>query len=137
MKTKPEIPANVDRRWAWHYRTLVGLRERLAADRSELAEEAAAPMEPQDTRSAQCSTDEFDRDLAFTLLQSEENALAEVDAALERLRRGTYGRCEASGRRIPAARLRAIPWCRLTVVEEARREGPARAGSGPARKSVA
>jgi RNA polymerase-binding transcription factor DksA len=122
MKPQPDTPAGIDRKWAWHYRTLLGLRDRLQADRSELAAEAAAPMEIQDTRSAEGATDESDRDMAFALLQSEENALAEVEAAIGRLGKGVYGRCESSGKPIPAARLRAIPWCRTTVEEENRRE---------------
>ena len=122
MKSQTEIPAGIDRKWAWHYRTLLGLRDRLQAERSELAEAAAAPMEIQDTRSAEGATDESDRDLAFALLKSEENALAEVGAAITRLLKGAYGRCEVSGKPIPAARLRAIPWCRTTVEEENRRE---------------
>lgn len=41
--------------------------------------------------------------------------LREVDAALQRLRDGTYGRCEACGMRIPPARLAAYPTARLRV----------------------
>lgn len=41
--------------------------------------------------------------------------LASVDAALRRIDDGTYGRCTACGRMIPAERLEAIPWAATCV----------------------
>lgn len=40
----------------------------------------------------------------------ESNELDRVNAALEKLRVGTYGSCEHCGSPISAARLKAIPW---------------------------
>ena len=34
----------------------------------------------------------------------------QIDAALDRIKAGTYGICTASGKSIPQERLRAIPW---------------------------
>lgn len=42
--------------------------------------------------------------------------LAEVDAALERIARGSYGRCARCGRVIDAERLRALPWATACVI---------------------
>ena len=39
----------------------------------------------------------------------------EIDAAIERIGKGTYGICEYSGDPIPKERLRAIPWARERV----------------------
>ena len=39
----------------------------------------------------------------------------DIDHALERLDEGTYGICEVTGKPIPVARLRAIPWATMTV----------------------
>lgn len=44
--------------------------------------------------------------------------LREVDDALDRLRAGTYGRCEACGRPVGDERLRARPQARLCVQDE-------------------
>jgi len=41
--------------------------------------------------------------------------LHEVDAALERISKGTYGRCESCGADIPSERLDARPVARLCV----------------------
>jgi DnaK suppressor protein len=43
------------------------------------------------------------------------DTLHEVDAALERITKGTYGRCESCGAEIPAERLEARPVARLCV----------------------
>ncbi|MFI5695303.1 TraR/DksA family transcriptional regulator [Kribbella sp. NPDC051586] len=50
-----------------------------------------------------------------TLTAGARRALAEIDAALFRLARGTFGGCERCGRRIPAHRLAAIPTTRLCL----------------------
>ncbi len=55
------------------------------------------------------------RDLTINLLNKDREQLFEIDAALERIRRGTYGICEISLVPIPKGRLRVRPFCRLTV----------------------
>ncbi len=55
------------------------------------------------------------RDLTINLLNKDREQLFEIDAALERIRRGTYGICEISLEPIPKGRLRVRPFCRLTV----------------------
>jgi RNA polymerase-binding transcription factor DksA len=85
----------VDPRWAWHFRTLVALRD-------HLLQEQRAPQ----------AADKFDRDFIRALLAHEPDGLEEINAAIDRILRGDYGICEFSGRRIPAARLRAAPWAR-------------------------
>jgi DnaK suppressor protein len=54
----------------------------------------------------------YDRDLALDLPRAPTEAVHEIEAALARLQAGTYGRCEVTGRLIPAAQLRAMPWRR-------------------------
>jgi serine/threonine protein kinase len=44
--------------------------------------------------------------------------IADIDQALERLAKGTYGYSEASGRPIPRERLEAIPWATELVEEK-------------------
>lgn len=55
------------------------------------------------------------RALTIRLLDKDREQLFEIDAALERIRRGTYGICEISLDPIPKGRLRVRPFCRLTV----------------------
>lgn len=53
--------------------------------------------------------------LAFVNLEQGQKTLTEVEAALGRMDRGTYGQCEGCGEPIPEARLRALPWARFCV----------------------
>ena len=60
-------------------------------------------------------SDAYDRDFALSVLAKEQDALYEIEEALVRIRKGLYGICELSNRKIPQARLEAIPFARLTV----------------------
>jgi RNA polymerase-binding transcription factor DksA len=60
-------------------------------------------------------SDAYDRDFALSVLAKEQDALYEIEEALVRIRKGFYGICELSNRKIPQARLEAIPFARLTV----------------------
>jgi RNA polymerase-binding protein DksA len=102
----------VNPKWAWFYRTLVTLRERLLQERRGRLGEAAQPLEPHSMDHADSATDEFDHNLALATLSTEQDALNEIDAALGRIRQGSYGVCEETGKPIAIARLKAIPWAR-------------------------
>jgi DnaK suppressor protein len=66
-----------------------------------------------------------DRDRA-ALMEHDRALLAEVEHALAKMDAGTYGRSEESGRPIPFARLRAVPWARTDADEAERIEHAAR-----------
>ncbi|MBQ98137.1 MAG: hypothetical protein CMP30_09100 [Roseibacillus sp.] len=67
------------------------------------------------THLGDAGSDAYDRDFALNLLSKEQDALQEIQAALERIADGYYGICGISGKKIPQARLEAIPFARLTV----------------------
>jgi DnaK suppressor protein len=64
---------------------------------------------------ADAGSDSYDRDFALNLLSQEQDALFEIDEALKRIAKGTYGVCEMSNKTIPKARLEARPFARFTV----------------------
>lgn len=119
--TSPAVP----QRWAWHYHQLQSLLEHLLDQRSSHKAEACAPPEQHGTDMADSATDEFDHELALGLLSQEEDALFEVVSAIHRIIERSYGICQDTGRPIPEARLRAMPWARriLEAQEHAEREG--------------
>ncbi|QIF01333.1 TraR/DksA C4-type zinc finger protein [Roseimicrobium sp. ORNL1] len=59
-------------------------------------------------------SDAYDRDFALSMLTKEQDALYEINEALERMDRGVYGLCELSGKKIPDERLEALPYTRYT-----------------------
>ena len=64
---------------------------------------------------ADAGSDAYDRDFALSMLAKEQDAIYEIEQALRRIQASSYGICEISARKIPQARLEAIPFARLTV----------------------
>lgn len=93
-----------------------------------LAKESAQEMAGYSLHMADSGTDNFDRDFALSLLSSDQDAVYEIEEALKRIERNTYGICELTGKPIPKDRLEAIPWTRFTVQAQAQleREGALR-----------
>lgn len=63
-----------------------------------------------------------DREVAQTSLEHAEADLAEIDAALERIEEGTYGRCEVDGEPIDPERLRVRPTARYCTTHQQQAE---------------
>jgi RNA polymerase-binding transcription factor DksA len=61
---------------------------------------------------ADVGSEAYNQELGATLLENEAYIRDETLAALDRLDRGTYGRCEHCGRDIITARLSALPYVR-------------------------
>ncbi len=59
--------------------------------------------------------DNIAKDMLAVTLERERRTLLEIESALVRVKKGDYGRCDACGEGIPAARLDALPWTRLCV----------------------
>ena len=114
VKVKPE--------WSKYYNTLLELRERLINQMNGLAKESAEEMASYSLHMADSGTDNFDRDFALSLLSSDQDAIYEIEEALKRIEKNTYGVCELTGKQIPRSRLEAIPWTRFTVEAQAQLE---------------
>ena len=71
---------------------------------------------------ADAGTDTFDRDFALSLVSNEQEALNEIEEAIMRIKEGSYGVCEITGKPIPAARLVAVPFARYSVEGQAEYE---------------
>lgn len=53
--------------------------------------------------------------LSSVLTEVEIDTLKQIEWALEKIEHGSYGICEGTKKKIPVARLKAIPWTRYTV----------------------
>jgi RNA polymerase-binding transcription factor DksA len=102
--------------------TLLALRTRLRGDVTHLENEAlgangagktGASRAPVDL--ADVASDQFEQEFTLGLLQNQEQVLEEIGDALERIRQGSFGKCEECTKPIPKARLQALPYTRHCV----------------------
>jgi len=127
-KAKRNGQAKIKPVWAKYYNRLLELRDQLTRQISGLAKESAQEMAGYSLHMADSGTDNFDRDFALSLLSSDQDAVYEIEEALKRIEKNTFGICELTGKPIPRKRLEAIPWTRFTVQAQAQleREGALR-----------
>ena len=115
-------PEDVRPKWRKHYKRLVELRESLEQRRTLLSKDALDEQPTFSSHMADAGTDNYDRDFALSVLSAEQDAVYEIDEALDRIRNGAYGKCELTGKPIEPERLEAIPWTRFTAEAEKRLE---------------
>lgn len=93
---------------------LLTLRERVSGEYTSLKGDNMAANQRDPSLSDQ-GTDTFDREMELNMMGSEQEVLFEIDAALRRIEKGTYGICELTEEVIPKPRLEALPYVRYTV----------------------
>ncbi|MFA6286939.1 MAG: TraR/DksA C4-type zinc finger protein [Opitutaceae bacterium] len=114
-----EIPEKFRR----YYRLLTDLRNHLTGQIDTHSEETlkrsakddAGDLSSYGQHMADAGTDTFDRDFALSLVSSEQEALSEVEAAIKRIKVGTYGLCEITQKPIAKERLLAVPFTRYSA----------------------
>jgi RNA polymerase-binding transcription factor DksA len=105
-------------RWRQHFQRLNHLRDEMLRRQSRLQTDALEAQPSFSTHMADAGTDNYDRDFALGMLSSEQDAVYQIDQALDRIRNRTYGVCELTGKRIERSRLDAIPWTRFSAAAE-------------------
>jgi RNA polymerase-binding transcription factor DksA len=103
--------------------TLLALRSRLKGDVSHLADEAlrarggeaSGSLSNAPLHMADLGTDNFEQEFTLNLLHNQEQAVTEIDEAMERIMQGSFGLCEECQEPIPKARLQALPYARHCV----------------------
>jgi len=128
VKVQKNGGVKIKAQWAKYYNRLLELRDQLTRQMTGLAQESAQEMAGYSLHMADSGTDNFDRDFALSLLSSDQDAVYEIEEALKRIEKNTYGICELTGKAIPRKRLEAIPWTRFTVEAQGQleREGALR-----------
>ena len=105
------------------------LRTRLESERGELADQLTT-IEDQafaatqsdisgdvgvDDESADAGTATFEREKELSIEQNVRDLIQKIDRALKRIDDGTYGICEACGKPIEKARIKALPYVDLCI----------------------
>jgi RNA polymerase-binding transcription factor DksA len=120
----PELSdKDVPEKFKRYFRLLIDLRTSLTEGIERHSEETLKRSAKDDSgdlssygqHMADAGTDTFDRDFALSMVASEQEALSEIDAAIKRIREGTYGICEITGKPIAKERLLAVPFTRYSA----------------------
>lgn len=123
-KTETELEENsVPAKWKKYYRLLIELRQHVKDELDLHTADTLKHSNRDDSgdlsgyglHQADAGTDNFDRDFALSLVSNEQDALYEIEEAIQRIKAGTYGVCEVTGRKIDAKRLSAVPFTRFSV----------------------
>jgi DnaK suppressor protein len=101
---------------------LHAIRARLRGDVTAMAEVALrkSGMEGSDSNAmpihmAELGSDNFEQEFTLGLMEAEEDTLELIEAALERVDRGSFGRCVECDGQISKARLNAIPYTPVCI----------------------
>jgi DnaK suppressor protein len=94
-------------------KALIAQRDELSARINNRLSDVYIDREPDDE--AALASDSARKDMALVTIERERRTLAQIEAALSRIKKGTYGTCMSCGETIPDARLKAIPWARVCV----------------------
>jgi DnaK suppressor protein len=102
---------------------LLELREKIGAEVGQIekdylrksSRDASGDISSHPFHMADAATDAFDTEFNIGLASNEKNVLYEIDAALRRIKEGTFGICEKYGTPISKKRLKAMPYARYSI----------------------
>lgn len=115
---RPPGTTDVPEQWQEHFDTLEQLRDDFLERKRLLVKDAAEERPSYSMHLADAGTDTYDQDWALSLISSEQTLLFEIEAAMARIKDGTYGVCELTGKTIEPDRLQAVPWTRFSLQAE-------------------
>jgi DnaK suppressor protein len=98
---------------------LLKLRDELIS--SAKGEPDALATSVQSPDSVEFATRTAEQDVTVAAANLRRRTLKEVENALRRVSKGTYGLCEMCAEEIPTNRLKAIPWARFCLACEEQR----------------
>ena len=93
---------------------LLELRERVTGEIISINRDSLSQNDRDPSLSDQ-GTDTFDREFALNQLSNEQDVLFEIDEAIRRIEKGTYGICEMYDLPINIERLEALPYVRYSI----------------------
>ena len=101
---------------------LQGIREGIQREQDDAIADAGGELSSVDQHPGDSGTETFEMEKNVSLLEQVNDELLEVEAAFQRLERGTYGICQVCGRPIGDERLEAMPATRFCVEDQAKAE---------------
>ena len=96
---------------------LMKYRQRLLIDLGRIEKEALdanSDSSHMPIHMADVGSDAYDQDLKLGMAASERQRINDIEDALMRIKKKTYGVCHETGKEIPEVRLKAKPWAKYT-----------------------
>lgn len=117
---------------------LLKKRADLVGDVSDLESEAllgrSGSLSALPQHIAEQGSETYEQSLSLNLAAEDRRLIREIDAALQRIDKGTFGICEMTGKPINRERLEELPWTRFSI--DAAREMERRIATGQAPPSA-
>lgn len=125
-KSAYDDPADISPKYRKYFKLLLELRTHLTGQIDQHAEDTlkrsakddAGDLSSYGQHMADAGTDTFDRDFALSMVANEQEALAEIEAAITRIKNGTYGLDEVTGIPIDKERLAVVPFTRYSLATQ-------------------
>lgn len=114
---KAEVKASEAKDFSKYQKLLESSREQIAGDLEHIEgdalnrsqRDAAGDLSGYSYHMADMATDNFDREFNLGLASNEQKSLNLIDAALRKIKDGSYGICDLCKKPIPSKRLMAMP----------------------------
>jgi RNA polymerase-binding transcription factor DksA len=101
---------------------LLALRARCNGDVAQLTDEAlrkgqegSGNLSNMPLHMADVGSENFEQEFTLSLLENEEEVLTQIEGALGRIQKGTFGACEECEAAIPKERLKVLPYTAYCV----------------------
>lgn len=112
--------ANVPKEWNSYYNDLMTLRQSLKGALGQRSSETLGATARESSgelsiNSSDSGTETFNRDVALSMVASEQEALEEIEDAIDRIFDGTFGICQETNKPIKKARLKVVPFTRFSL----------------------
>ena len=103
-----------------YYKDLMVLRAALKGALGERSNETLGASARESSgelslNSSDAGTETFNRDVALSMVASEQEALEEIEDAIDRIFDGTFGVCQETGKPIKKTRLKVVPFTRFSL----------------------
>ena len=113
-------PQKVPKEWQAYYDDLMELRASLKGALGERSSETIGASARESSgelsiNSSDAGTETFDRDVALSMVANEQEALNEIEDAIDRIFDGSFGVCQETKKPIKKNRLKAVPFTRFSL----------------------
>lgn len=112
--------SKVPKEWQSYYSDLMSLRNSLKGALGQRSSETLGSSARESSgelsiNSSDSGTETFNRDVALSMVASEQEALEEIEDAIDRIFDGSFGVCQETKKPIKKARLKVVPFTRFSL----------------------